>query len=56
MALDARTAKQVTVDVGAKGLEQVFRRMDFTVRRASTASAIMPVLVDEMWAQPMKVD
>lgn len=55
VALDARTAKQVTVDVGQKGLDQVFRRMDVTVDDFA-ASAMMPVWTDEMWAQPMKVD
>ena len=55
VALDARTAKQVTLDVGRDDLEQVFARMDVQ-SDDFTASAIMPVLVDEMWAQPMKVD
>ncbi len=55
VALDARTAKQVTLDVGRDDLEQVFARMDVQADDF-TASAIMPVLVDEMWAQPMKVD
>lgn len=55
VALDARSAEQVTVDVGRKGLDQVFRRMDVTVDDFA-ASAIMPVWTDEMWAQPMEVD
>ena len=55
VALDARTAEQVTVDVGQKGLDPVFRRMDVTVD-AFVASAMMPVWTDEMWAQPMTVD
>lgn len=55
VALDARTAKKVTLDVPAKGLEEVHRRMDFTAD-GFLGSAMMPVLVDEMWAQPMKVD
>ncbi|HEY9306208.1 MAG TPA: S8 family serine peptidase [Microbacterium sp.] len=55
VALDARTAKEVTVDVGRDDLEQSFGRMDFHADDFS-ASAIMPVLIDEMWAQPMKVD
>ncbi|GAA1992016.1 S8 family serine peptidase [Microbacterium pumilum] len=53
VALDARTAKQVTLDIGKKGLEETFRRMDFTAD-GLRGSAIMPVKVDEMWAQPMK--
>ncbi|WP_106814255.1 S8 family serine peptidase [Microbacterium timonense] len=55
VALDARTAKKVTVDVGQHGLESVFRRMDMKVDDF-LASAMMPILTDEMWAQPMKVD
>ncbi|MFK4836961.1 S8 family serine peptidase, partial [Microbacterium sp. ZW T2_14] len=55
VSLDARTAKQVTVDVGRDDLEQSFGRMDFHADDFS-ASVIMPVLIDEMWAQPMKVD
>ncbi|MBW9093018.1 S8 family serine peptidase [Microbacterium jejuense] len=55
VALDARTAEQVTVDVGQDGLESVFRRMDVKVDDF-LASAMMPILTDEMWAQPMTVD
>ncbi|WP_349427174.1 S8 family serine peptidase [Microbacterium sp. LWS13-1.2] len=55
VSLDARAAKEVTVDVGRDDLEQSFGRMDFHADDFS-ASAIMPVLTDEMWAQPMKVD
>ncbi|MCP2636575.1 S8 family serine peptidase [Microbacterium sp. HD4P20] len=55
VALDARAAKQITVDVGRDDLEQVFGRMDFRAD-GFTASAMVPVLVDELWAQPMKVD
>lgn len=55
VALDARTAKQVTVDVGEDGLESVFRRMDMKVDDFF-ASAMMPILTDEMWAQPMTID
>jgi hypothetical protein len=55
VAFDARTAKQVTVDVGVDGLEPVFRRMDVKVDDF-LASAMMPVWTDELWAQPMKVD
>ncbi|HEX5860024.1 MAG TPA: S8 family serine peptidase [Microbacterium sp.] len=53
--LDARTAKEVTVDVGRDDLEQSFARMDVRAD-GFTASAMMPVRVDEMWAQPMMVD
>ncbi|WP_194411306.1 S8 family serine peptidase [Microbacterium cremeum] len=52
VALDARTAKQVTVDVGDDGVEEVFRRMDLKVGNFAT-SAMMRVNVDELWAQPM---
>ncbi|MDW4572979.1 S8 family serine peptidase [Microbacterium sp. M3] len=55
VAFDARTAKEVTVDVGAAGLEAVHRRMDVKVDDF-LASAMMPVKTDEMWAQPMKID
>lgn len=53
--LDARTAKEVTVDIGRDDLERVFGRMDFN-SDDFMASAMMPVYIDEMWAQPMKVD
>lgn len=52
VALDARTATQVTVDVGKKGLEQLVRRMDISVDGFSNG-ALEPVWIDEMWAQPM---
>ena len=55
VAFDARNTEKVTVDVGEKGLEAVFRRMDMRVDEFF-ASAMMPVWTDEMWAQPMKVD
>ena len=54
VALDARAAEQVTVDVGQDGLDPVFRRMDVAVD-GFAASAMMPVWTDEMWAQPMAV-
>lgn len=54
VALDARTAKQITLDVGAKGLDETFRRVDFSVDGYKSAF-IMPVWTDEIWAQPMKV-
>ncbi|GAA1959384.1 S8 family serine peptidase [Microbacterium deminutum] len=53
VALDARTAQQVTLDLGKRGLDEAFRRMDFTAD-GLRGSAIMPVWTDEMWAQPMK--
>ncbi|WP_347975874.1 S8 family serine peptidase [Microbacterium sp. ProA8] len=55
VALDARTAEQITVGVGQDGLDPVFRRMDVTVDDF-VASAMMPVWTDEMWAQPQTVD
>ncbi|WP_127474429.1 S8 family serine peptidase [Microbacterium sulfonylureivorans] len=55
VAFDARTATEATVDVGRDDLEQVFGRMDFRADDFATG-AIMPVYIDEMWAQPMKVD
>ena len=55
VALDARAAEQITVDVGQDGLDPVFRRMDVTVDDF-VASAMMPVWTDEMWAQPQTVD
>ena len=55
VALDARSATEATVDVGRDDLEQSFARMDFQADDF-TASAIVPVLVDELWAQPMQVD
>jgi subtilisin family serine protease len=54
VALDARSAKQITVDVGAKGLEETFRRVDYSALGYHDAF-IMPVWTDEIWAQPMKV-
>src|SRR5690606_8158802 len=53
--LDARTAEKVSVDVGVKGLEPVFQRLEMKVDDFFV-SAMMPVWTDEMWAQPMKVD
>lgn len=55
VALDARTAEQITVDVGQDGLAPVFRRMDVSVDDFA-ASATMPVWIDELWAQPMSVE
>ena len=52
VAFDARKAKQVTVDVGKKGLEQLVRRMDISVDGFQNG-ALEPVWIDEMWAQPM---
>ncbi|MFD4957177.1 S8 family serine peptidase [Microbacterium sp. NPDC058389] len=55
VALDARAAKQQTVDVGTKGLDATFRRVDYTSDGFS-GSAMMPVWVDEMWAQPLTAE
>ncbi|WP_137845132.1 S8 family serine peptidase [Microbacterium sp. 2FI] len=52
VALDARSAEQITVDVGTRGLEPSFRRMDYTAD-GFAGSAMMPVWVDELWAQPL---
>jgi subtilisin family serine protease len=52
VALDARSAEKVTVDVGDDGLEPSFRRLDFT-SGGFGGSVIMSVRVDEMWAQPV---
>ncbi|MET4158501.1 subtilisin family serine protease [Agromyces sp. PvR057] len=52
VAFDARATKPVTVDVGEKGLEPTVRRMDFHVDGFS-GSALAPVWVDELHAQPM---
>ncbi|GAA1759107.1 S8 family peptidase [Agromyces humatus] len=52
VAFDARATKPVTVDVGEDGLEPVVRRMDFTVDGFS-GSALAPVWIDELYAQPM---
>ncbi|MFF2371700.1 S8 family serine peptidase [Agromyces sp. NPDC058110] len=52
VAFDARSTKPVTVDVGERGLEQTVRRMDYTVDGFS-GSALAPVWVDELYAQPM---
>lgn len=52
VALDARTAQQVTVDVGDDNAEEAFRRMDVSVGNFVT-SAMMPIKIDELWAQPM---
>ncbi|WP_127818768.1 S8 family serine peptidase [Microbacterium sp. CPCC 204701] len=52
VALDARGAKPVSVDVGDADVEAVFRRMDVSVGGFVT-SAMMAVWVDELWAQPM---
>ncbi|MEF3405466.1 S8 family peptidase [Agromyces sp. CCNWLW203] len=52
VAFDARATKPVTVDVGEEGLEATVRRMDFTVDGFS-GSALAPVWIDELYAQPM---
>ncbi|MFF2275719.1 S8 family serine peptidase [Agromyces sp. NPDC058126] len=52
VAFDARAAKPVTVDVGDDEVEAVVRRMDFKVDGFS-GSALAPVWIDELYAQPM---
>ncbi|MFH8250606.1 S8 family serine peptidase [Microbacterium sp. B2969] len=53
VALDARTAKQVSVDVGTKNLEQLVRRMDMSVAGFENGM-LVPTVVDELWAHPQK--
>lgn len=53
VALDARSAKQITVDVGKKGLEQLMRRMDSSVNGFENGM-LVATRVDELWAQPQK--
>ncbi|WP_165310673.1 S8 family serine peptidase [Microbacterium protaetiae] len=55
VALDARTAKKVSVDVGERGLETTVNRMDFAVD-GFTGSASLPVTMDGFYAQPMNAD
>jgi len=55
VALDARTAKQITVDVGVKDLQPTFRRVDYT-SDGFAGSSLMPVWVDELWAQPLTTE
>jgi len=55
VALDARTAKKVAVDIGKKGLQTTVNRMDFTVD-GFTGSATLPVTLDGFYAQPMTAD
>ncbi|SIN89874.1 S8 family peptidase [Agromyces cerinus] len=52
VAFDARATEPVTVDVGEDDLQATVRRMDFTVD-GFTGSAMAPVWVDELYAQPM---
>ncbi len=51
--LDARQAKQITLDVGVDGLDEGFQRVDFTAD-GMHGGMVMPVWTDEMWATPMK--
>ena len=52
VALDARAAKPVTVDVGEDGLAATVRRMDVNAD-AYGNGVFAPVWTDELWAQPM---
>lgn len=52
VALDARAAKPVTVDVGEDGLAAPVRRMDVNAD-AYGNGVFAPVWTDELWAQPM---
>ena len=52
VAFDARATKRVTVDVGEDDLEATVRRMDYRVDGFS-GSALAPVWIDELYAQPM---
>ncbi|MDL9980153.1 S8 family serine peptidase [Microbacterium sp. ASV49] len=54
VAFDARKTKQVTADVGKKGLEQLVRRMNLSEGDFENG-ALVSVWADEMWAQPMDV-
>jgi subtilisin family serine protease len=53
VALDARKAKPVTVDVGEDDLQSILRRMEYTFDglRGTSMAALD---VDELWAQPME--
>lgn len=55
VALDARKAKKVSVDVGEKGLQTTVNRMDFAVD-GFTGTATLPVTMDGFYAQPMTAD
>ncbi|MGW4929724.1 S8 family peptidase [Agromyces sp. NPDC004153] len=52
VALDARAAKPVTVDVGEDGLAATVRRMDVSADGYGNG-VFAPVWTDELWAQPM---
>lgn len=52
VALDARAAKPVTVDVGEDGLEALVRRMNLTAD-GYEQGVLAPVWTDELWAEPM---
>ncbi|CAM3682508.1 S8 family serine peptidase [Occultella aeris] len=52
VALDVRTADPVTVDVGRDDLSAENRRMDYSVE-GMMGSAMIPLLVDELLAQPL---
>ncbi|KQZ09243.1 hypothetical protein ASD23_13265 [Agromyces sp. Root1464] len=53
VAFDARATEPVTVDVGEDDLEATVRRMDYQVD-GFTGSALAPVWIDELYAQPME--
>lgn len=53
VALDARNALAVTMDVGEDGLEQIIRRVDVTMNRFQSG-ALVPTVSDEVWMQPME--
>ena len=52
VALDARAAKKVSVDVGEQGLESLVQRMDYLVDGFG-GTLIAPVTVDDLYAQPL---
>ncbi len=52
VALDARAAKKVSVDVGERGLEALVMRMDYLVDGFG-GSVIAPVWADALYAQPL---
>ncbi len=53
VALDARAAKPVTVDVGEDGLAATVQRMDVSADGYENG-VYAPVWTDELWAQPME--
>ncbi|SIN89777.1 S8 family serine peptidase [Agromyces cerinus] len=53
VAFDAREANPVTVDVGEEHVSPVLRRMDVNADSYGTG-VLVPVWMDELWAQPME--